>query len=125
MFKYKLNGLRMDQLVNVILAIDKLHSTTEGLDCGPGLGGLCYVYGPLPLFRVTVAYILNSLPEVLLGIILISYSQLLPMFIKGKQTCHTKVSTIYSLNKVGEIIFVIVIPVAQPYIFIFIQSLFV
>ncbi len=37
----------MDQLVNVIVAIDKLRTTGQrALDCEPGLGGLNQVIGP-------------------------------------------------------------------------------
>ncbi len=39
--------LTMDQLVHVILAIDKVRTASQrALDCGPGLGGLNHVYGP-------------------------------------------------------------------------------
>ncbi len=47
----------MDQLVNVILAIDKVHTALQRvLDCRPGLGGLKQVMGPtipLPLGDIT------------------------------------------------------------------------
>ncbi len=37
----------MDQSVNVILAIDKLHiAPLRAPDCQPGRGGLNQVYGP-------------------------------------------------------------------------------
>ncbi len=37
----------MDQLMNVIITIDKVHTTAQRvLDCRPGLGGLTQVYGP-------------------------------------------------------------------------------
>ncbi len=37
----------MDQLVNLILAIDKAHTVPERvLDCRPDLGGLNHVDGP-------------------------------------------------------------------------------
>ncbi len=37
----------MDQLVNVILAIDKAHIAPQrALDCRPGLGGLNQADGP-------------------------------------------------------------------------------
>ncbi len=36
----------MDQLVYVLLAIDKGHITQRDLDCKPGLSGLNQVYGP-------------------------------------------------------------------------------
>ncbi len=37
----------MDQLMHVILTIDKVHTTTQrALDCELGLGGLNQVYGP-------------------------------------------------------------------------------
>ncbi len=55
-----------------------------------------------------------TLPDLLIiGINWISYWQLLTMLVKGKQTCHTKVSTIDSLNKVWDTQFVLMIPVIQ------------
>ncbi len=37
----------MDQLVNVLLAIDKVYKASyRALDCRPDLGGLNQVYGP-------------------------------------------------------------------------------
>ncbi len=39
----------MDQLVNVLLAIDKVHTVPQrALDCEPGLGGLNQVYRSIP-----------------------------------------------------------------------------
>ncbi len=65
----------MGQLVNVLLAIDKAHTVPQWtLDCGPGFGGLNQVYRPtmpLCLFRVSVASIAISLPDVQIGISLI------------------------------------------------------
>ncbi len=38
----------MDQLVNVLLAIDKANTVLQKApDCGPGLSGLNQVYGPI------------------------------------------------------------------------------
>ncbi len=49
----------MDQLVCVLLAIDKVHTAPQrALDCGPSLGGLNHFMGPtIPLYllRVSVA----------------------------------------------------------------------
>ncbi len=54
-------NLTMDQLINVILTIDKVHTTPQrALDCRPGLCGLNQVMNPtvsLPLLRVYVEYI--------------------------------------------------------------------
>ncbi len=37
----------MDQLINVLLAIDKAHTVPQrALDCEPGFGGLNQVHGP-------------------------------------------------------------------------------
>ncbi len=37
----------MDQLMNVVLTIDKVNTAPQrALDCRPGLGGLNQVYGP-------------------------------------------------------------------------------
>ncbi len=49
--KNKFNRLTVDQLVNVILAIDKVHTVPQRtLECRPGLGGLNQVMGPtIPL----------------------------------------------------------------------------
>ncbi len=61
----------MGQFSNVLLTIDETYSTTENiyiytLDCGPGLGGLNQVDGPVPLpvLRVSVASISTSLLDV-------------------------------------------------------------
>ncbi len=43
---------------------------------------------PLPLFRVSVASIKTSLPDVQLGISMISYRQLLLMSLKGTVMAH-------------------------------------
>ncbi len=65
----------MDQSVNVQLAIDKAHTTSQWtLDCRPGLNGLNQVMSltvPLPLLRVFSASI-TSLPYIQKGISLIS-----------------------------------------------------
>ncbi len=61
----------MDQLVNVLLAIDKVHTEPQkALDCGQGLGRLTRFIGPtipFPLLRVSIAYI-TTLPNVQLEI---------------------------------------------------------
>ncbi len=59
----------MGQLVNVLLAIDKAHTIPQrALDYIPSFGGLNQVLIvptiPLPLFRVSVASIATSLPDV-------------------------------------------------------------
>ncbi len=88
----------MDQLVNVLLAIDKAYTQHQRAQkCRPGLGKLNQVYGhnhPTPSTLIMVC--ITSLQGVQLGISLIAYWQLLPMLVKGKQTCHTKVSTIHT-----------------------------
>ncbi len=54
----------MDQLVHVILPIDKVHIAPQRvLDCGPGLDGLNQVMGPTvpySLLRVSVAILYPS-----------------------------------------------------------------
>ncbi len=83
--------------MSVILTMDKVHTTLQkALDSRSGLGGLkqVHVMGltiPHTMVRVYVAYILISLPDVLFGIILISYRQMLTMLEKSNQTCHTSV----------------------------------
>ncbi len=39
------------------------------------------------------------------------------VLVKGKQTCHSKVSTKHPLNKVGDTKFVLVIPVVHPHLY--------
>ncbi len=58
----------MGQFSKVLLAIDNAHTVPQrALNCGPGIGGLTRFMGPtvpLPLFRVPVASISTSLPDV-------------------------------------------------------------
>ncbi len=64
----KINMLTMVQFSKVLLGIDKVHTVPQRvLDCRPGLGGLNQVMGPtvpLSLFRVSMANISTSLPDV-------------------------------------------------------------
>ncbi len=66
----------MEQLVNVLIAIYKVHIIPQSaLDCRPGLGRLNNFMGqniPLPLLKVFVAYI-TCLVDVQLGISLTFY----------------------------------------------------
>ncbi len=55
---------------------------------------------PSPLLNVSVISIPTYLLDLLIGISLISYWQLLFMLENGKQTCHSEVSTNHSLRKV-------------------------
>ncbi len=64
----------MGQFSNVLLAIDKAHTVPKRtLDCRLGLGGLNQVYRPNcpTLFRVSVASISTSLPDIQIGISMI------------------------------------------------------
>ncbi len=52
--------LTMDKLINVILTIDKVHSTPQrALDSGPGLGIRSFIY--LVFFRISVDHRHNKL----------------------------------------------------------------
>ncbi len=67
----------MGQFRNVLLVSDKVHTLPErALDCRPGLGGLNQVYWYQPThslcFRVYVVHISTSLPDVHIGISIIS-----------------------------------------------------
>ncbi len=63
----------MDQLVNIILAIDKVYTTTQSAHAYVGETRFVGPSIPLPLLRGSVAFITTSLPDVPLGISLISY----------------------------------------------------
>ncbi len=64
----------MGQFRKVLLAIDKAHTVPQrALDCRPGLGGLNQVYRPnCPTSSVSVPNISTSLPDVQMGISMIS-----------------------------------------------------
>ncbi len=80
----------MDQLMNVILTIYKVHTALQRvLDCVPGLGGLNQVYGPnhqtcvftavLHMYYMCMNYMCNT-PKT---------THVLHMYLTCKYTCDT------------------------------------
>ncbi len=105
----------MDQSINVLLAIDKAYIVPlRALDCGPGLGGLNQVYGPnRPTHAYTICDKYNIFTRCAISNQL-NILHMLSMLERGKHTCHTRVSTIHSVNTVWDTKFVLLIPVIQP-----------